>query len=126
MIFISLIITLFCFVYYMVSNNNKYVDKMKDLIIKNTDIQDIDYINKYEDNYIVMDMNNLYLINNDYKIIFNIELSKIHENKNNYDIIYRQEELMYFNDKYTDDKIIYEYYDLYTYEKIDTVLVGDG
>ncbi len=125
-IFISLIIVLFSLVCYMVNNNNKYVSKMEELIIKNTDIQNIDYINKYEDNYIVMDKEYVYLINRDFKIVFKIELTKIHENKNNYDIIYRQEELVYFNSKYTDDKIIYEYYDLYTYEKVDTVVVGDG
>ena len=57
-------------------------------------------------------------------MVLDIELSSIHKNTYNYDIIYKDNELMYFNDSKNDNKLIYEYYDLYTYKSIDRILVG--
>ena len=48
----------------------------------------------------------------------------VHKNSDNYDIVYRDNTLVYFNDKLDDKKLIYEYYDIYTYEVIDRVFVG--
>jgi len=123
-ILITLVLFSFLLIIYMINNDNKYYKSMKNDIIKNTELDYIDYINKYDNYYIVADNDYLYLIDIDYNMILDIELSSIYENTNDYDIIYKDSEFMYFNDYMEDNKLVYEYYDLYTYESIDRVLVG--
>ena len=105
--------------------NDKYINNLEKKIINNTEIELVNYVNEYDKYYIVSDNEYLYLINKEYKIIFDVDISKIHKNSRNYDIIYEDEKLMYFNDIYKDGKLVYEYYDLYTYELIHKVVVGD-
>jgi len=126
LLFISIIILSFILISYMVNNNNKYINNIKKDIINNTDIELINYINEYGNYYIVTDNEYLYLINNKYDIIVDIDFSIIHKNDKNYEIIYKDEKLIYFNDTYKSGKLIYEYYDLYTYELIDKIIVGDN
>lgn len=123
-IFVSVMIIIFLLINYMVINNNKYNNKLGEIIKDNTDIKDIKYINKYDKYYIVKDSNYLYLVTSEYDILLEIDLSLIHDNKNKYDIIYQNDLLMYFNDYYEDGKLVYEYYDIYSYELIDRVFVG--
>lgn len=108
----------------MVYRDNKYYNNMINDIVENTDIEKIDYINWYDDYYIVKDMEYVYLIQDNYNILLKLDLSIIHENTKNYDIVYRDDILVYFNDSYKDGKLVYEYYDIYTYEVIDKVVVG--
>lgn len=101
--------------------NNDIINKVKE----NTDIDNIKYINYYNDYYIILDSEKLYLINKEYKIISEIDKKKIYENNKNYDIIYNNEEIMYMNEEYIDDVLLYEYYDLYTYKHIKTIKIGE-
>lgn len=126
LVLVSIIILSFILISYMVNNNDKYIANLEKMIIDNTDIKLVNYVNKYGEYYIVSDKDNLYLVNMEYDIIFDIEKSKIHENSKNYDIIYKEDKLMYFNNIYDKDRLVYEYYDLYTYEIIDKVVVGDN
>lgn len=126
LVLVSIIILSFILISYMVNNNDKYIANLEKMIIDNTDIKLVDYVNEYDEYYIVSDKDNLYLVNMEYEIIFDIEKSKIHENSKNYDIIYKEDKLMYFNNIYDKDRLVYEYYDLYTYEIIDKVVVGDN
>ena len=48
----------------------------------------------------------------------------VSENINNYDIIYRDKKLMYFNESSKDDKLIYTYYDIKTYKEIESIIFG--
>ena len=89
-IFISVLIIIFIFVLYMDYNDKRYEDRLKNKIINNTDVKEIEYINYYDSYYIVMDMENIYVLDN----------------------------------KYIGKLLVYEYYDLYTYELYDRVLVG--
>ena len=125
-IFISIMIVSFLLINYMVTSNHSYIDSLEKKIIDNTEISSINYINEYGDYYIALDDKYLYLINKEYNIIFDVDLSLIHKNTKNYDIIYTNDTLMYFSDKYKNGKLVYEYYDLYTYELIDKILVGDN
>ena len=105
-------------------NNNSYEDKMiKNVSIK-CNIEDIKYINKYNDYYIVIDDNSLYLIDSNYKIISEMDKNLLYENTKNYDIIYRNGKLLYSDDIYKDGNLIYRYYDIYSYEMIDEILIG--
>lgn len=122
--FISILIILFLLIMYININNNKYNDKLENNIINNTEIKKIRYINKYDNYYIVTNNKYIYLIDSKYDIILKKDISLIHKNTNNYDIIYKDEYLMYFNDYIKDDILVYEYYDINTYELIDRVFVG--
>ena len=117
-----LIIVLFLILYI---DYNDYNDnnRLKNRIIKHTDIENVVYLNTYGDYYIVMDDDNLYVFDKKCVEILKIDKILIHKNSKNYDIIY-DEKPMYMNDYYKDNKLYYEYYDLYSYEKINEVVVG--
>ena len=119
-ILLIILILIICMDY----NDKKSTNKIINSIYKHTDINGIKYINRYDDYYIVLDNKKLYLINRDYDIIIEKEVSSLYDNKNNYDIIYKDEELMYFNDYIKDNKLVYEYYNIYNYKLIDRVFVG--
>lgn len=104
-------------------DKNDYKDIEKD-ILKNTDIKDIEYINKYDNYYIVMDKKKLYLYDNKYNEITNIDVDKLYENKNNYDIVYRNETIVYMDDYKSKKGLIFKYYDIYNYKLIDEIVVG--
>ena len=123
-IFISVLIIIFIFVLYMDYNDKRYEDRLKNKIINNTDIKEIEYINYYDSYYIVMDMENIYVLDNKYIELLKIDKILIHENKKKYDMIYKDGMVMYMNDYYKGKLLVYEYYDLYTYELYDRVLVG--
>ena len=107
----------------MIGNNNRYYDKIKKIIEEECKIDNIIYINKYNDYYIVMDKEYLYLINSEYRIISEIDNNLLYENKEKYDIIYDDEVFMYMDDEYIDDGVIYRYYDIYSYELINEIKV---
>lgn len=124
MVFIGIIVFLFVSKYVIVLIDYKYKDSLKNEILNNTDIKNILYVNKYDNHYLVKDKNYLYLFDTLYEEIIRISLDKIHKNTMNYDIVYRENTVMYM-DNYIDKKgIIYKYYDIYTYDIIDEVEVG--
>lgn len=108
----------------MIGNDNKYYDKIKKIIEEECKIDNIIYINKYNDYYIVKDKEYLYLINSEYRIISEIDNNLLYENKEKYDIIYDDEVFMYMDDEYIDNGVIYRYYDIYSYELINEIKVG--
>lgn len=108
----------------MVSIDNKYINKLEKDIYKNTEVKDIKYVNKYDNYYLVMNKDNIYLFNDGYEEITRISVNLMYENKNNYDIVYRNKTIMYMDNYKNDEGIIFKYYDIYTYEEVDTVVVG--
>ena len=88
------IITLYLLVCYQVWNDKRAVNKYNKLIIKNTSIEKVDYLNIYGDKYIVLTDDNLYVFDKEYHELLNIDKILIHDNKNNYDIVY-DDKLMY-------------------------------
>lgn len=123
-IFVSIIVFLFILILFMIWNDNRYCDKIEKIIEEECKIDNIIYINKYNDYYIVKDKEYLYLINSEYRIISEIDNNLLYENKENYDIIYDDEVFMYMDDEYIDGEIIYRYYDIYSYELINEIKVG--
>ena len=123
-IFISIILFLFIGIWIVVGVDRNSIKDIENDIIKNTDIKKIEYVNMYDGYYIVIDLNNLYLFNNKYEEIFEVERDKIYKNKNNYDIVYRNETIMYMDNYKKKDGLIFKYYDIYTYELIDEIVVG--
>jgi len=109
----------FLIISYMVNNNSKYLDNMEEKF----GIDNIKYINKYDNKYVLVDDEYLYLFDYDYRNIISISADKICE-KINFDIIYRNEEFQYLNDYYLDNNLIYEYYNVYNYKLIEKIVLG--
>lgn len=124
MIFIVVIITLFISMCIMVNIDNKYFNGLKKEISENTDITDIVYVNKYNEHYIAKDNEYIYLFNSNYEEITRIKLSLLYDNKKKYDIVYRDKTIMYMDNFKNKEGIIYRYYDIYTYELIDEIVIG--
>ena len=123
-IFILIILVIFISIYIVVRNDNKSINNIEKYIIKNNDINDIEYVNIYGDSYIVMDKEYLYLFNDKYEEIDRLDVKNIYDNKKNYDIVYRDNLFMYM-DSYNDkDGVIFKYYDILNYELVDEILVG--
>lgn len=117
------IIIIYLFICYQVWNDNEDIKKYNKLIIKNTDVNKINYLNIYGDKYIVMDDDSLYVFDKNYHELLDIDRILIHDNKNNYDIVYDLK-LMYQECIEKGNKIIYNYYDIYSYEFIKSVTLG--
>jgi len=125
-ILISIFIIVFLFLGYVVIKDNRYINKIERRIIKNTNVSTIKYLNKYDKYYIVLDNDYLYVFDKEYTNVLKIEEYLIHENSKNYDIIYQDEEIMYFNENYKNNKLIYRYYNIYTYELIKEIIIPGG
>ena len=120
----SILIIILGLIFYMNYNDKNYMENMKKKIIANTEIDKIEYINVYDNYYIVLSDEDLYLLDDKYNVVLDVEKFLIYENSKNYDIIYNDKHFMYLNDVYEDDQLIYEYYDIYTYKLIKRVIVG--
>lgn len=123
-IFIGIIILIFILILGMVRNNDKNYNKMIKEIENNALVKEVVYVNKYNNYFIVEDNEYLYLINDKYEIISEIDINLLYKNSKNYDIIYRDERFMYMEDNYKDGKLYYQYYDIYNYSLIDEIMVG--
>lgn len=120
--FISLLVMIFIFVMFTVNKNDKYNNDMVSYIKKNiTSLESINYINKYDNYYIVKDNLNVMVIDNDMNIVLSEKLSNIYSSYD--DIVYRLNKLMYVEKIIKDNKVTYNYYDIYNYEEIDSIVV---
>ncbi len=108
----------------LVYKNDKYYNDIEKNIIKKTDIKNINYVNGYGEYYIVRDNKYVYIFNHEYEEILKIDNILLYENKDNYDIIYDNEKVMYYHDYYEDGKLVVEYYDLYTYKLLKKIEVN--
>lgn len=109
---------MFFSVWVMVLFDSKSVKGLKLDILDNTYIKNIVYINKYDNYYLVMDDNYLYLFDLEYNELNKINRNELFNNKYDYDIIYKDGKIMYM-DNYIDKKgVIFKYYDIYTNELI--------
>jgi len=124
-IFILVILVIFISMNVMIYIDNRYILELEDRVKKNTDIKDIVYVNEYDKYYIVMDNKNLYLFNSDYIEINKIDIGKVYLNKKDYDIVYRDNMIMYMDSyKNKDKNVVFRYYDIYTDELLDELVVG--
>lgn len=119
-IFIIIVILLFGMIFFVTEIDNRDNKKLINDISNNTQIDNIKYINRYGEYYIVLNDKYLYAINREYKAISELDKILLYENKNNYDIIYDNELFMYMEEVNN----IYKYYDIYSYKFIHEVDIG--
>ena len=123
-IFIILLVFTLSAVLYMVYKDKNYLNRLKSKIIDNTAIKSVDYVNCYGEYYIVLDSDYLYLYDDKYQEILKEDRILLHENTNDYDIIYKNGKFMYYDSYMKDDVLVEQYYNLYDYQLLDEVLVG--
>lgn len=122
--FISILLVIFMAILYMTVDDSRYNDKIINNILKNTSVKKVNYLKKYNNYYIVMDKEYIYVFDLKYNEILSKDVMLIHGNDNNYDIIYKDDKLMYFNDYMKNDVLVYEYYDIDTYKLISRQYIG--
>ena len=124
LLLVSIFIICFIVISLIVKNDNKYMNKLISNILDNTDLLMVEYVNYYDGYYIVRDTDKLYLFNNKYVEILSINLSLLFNKYDKYDIVYRNNALMYMSEDKNKEGIVFKYYDIYTGECIDEVIMG--
>ena len=123
-LFVGIIVGLFICMLIIINLNDNYIDRLKNNIYKKTNIKDISYVNEYDNYYIVMDNENIYLFDDKYDEITRLKVNLVYKNKNNYDIVYRDKTIMYMDNYKNKEEIIFKYYDIHTYKEVDSVIIG--
>ena len=110
-----ILITGILYISYITNHNQDELDDITKSIQENYSIKDkITYTNRYGNYYIFTTASNVYVLNNEYKEIYQENLSHLAKNQENLAIIYKTNKLMYEKTIRKKDKITYEYYDALT------------
>lgn len=108
----------------MVGIDSKASSDIEKRILKNTDIEKINNVSVYDNYYIVSNADFLYLLDSKYEEVFKVDMKKVHENKNHYAFVYRDDTILYMDTYENKEGIVFKYYDIYSYKLVDTVVVG--
>lgn len=104
---------------YTINKNNKYQDDLEKQIKENYNLkEEITYLNQYGNYYIFTTKNNVIVLNKEYKEILKEDIEKISKNKDNYELIYKTNKLMYEETITKENKVTYIYYDAESLKKI--------
>ena len=106
-----ILITGILYISYITNHNQDELNDITKSIQENYSIKDkITYTNRYGNYYIFTTASNVYVLNNEYKEIYQENLSRLAKNQENLAIIYKTNKLMYEKTIRKKDKITYEYY----------------
>lgn len=119
MVFIVLILGIY--IYPSIKNDN-YQKRLISDIYKNTDIKDIEYLNKDNNYYVVKDSDKVIVLDLNYEEVYSIDKSKLKDN--DLDLVYRRNNL-YYEEKIKDgDNLTYNFYNIDNNELAYQVLLG--
>lgn len=119
MVFIVLILGIY--IYPSIKNDN-YQKRLISDIYKNTDIKDIEYLNKDNNYYVVKDRDKVIVLDLNYEEVYSIDKSKLKDN--DLDLVYRRNNL-YYEEKIRDgDNLNYNFYNIDNNELAYQVLLG--
>ena len=114
-------ITIILYISYITDYNNETLSNLTKEISKNYNTtEEITYSNQYGNYYIIKTPSKVIVLSKDYKEITKEELSKIKELPNKAELVYKTNKLMYEKTIKKNKKLIYEYYDALSGEKIKT------
>ena len=108
----------------MVGNDNKYKYGLEKLVLDNTNINEIYYVNYYDEHYIILDEKMMYLFDNEFNLIESIKKEKLFKDYDKYDIVYINETIMFMDSYKNKEGLIFKYYDIYTGDCIDEIILG--
>ena len=119
MVFIVLILGIY--IYPSIKNDN-YQKRLISDIYKNTDIKDIEYLNKDNNYYVVKERDKVIVLDLNYEEVYSIDKSKLKDN--DLDLVYRRNNL-YYEEKIRDgDNLTYNFYNIDNNELAYQVLLG--
>ena len=119
MVFIVLILGIY--IYPSIKNDN-YQKRLISDIYKNTDIKNIEYLNKDNNYYVVKDRDKVIVLDLNYEEVYSIDKSKLKDN--DLDLVYRRNNL-YYEEKIRDgDNLTYNFYNIDNNELAYQVLLG--
>lgn len=119
MVFIVLILGIY--IYPSIKNDN-YQKRLISDIYKNTDIKDIEYLNKDNNYYVVKDRDKVIVLDLNYEEVCSIDKSKLKDN--DLDLVYRRNNL-YYEEKIRDGyNLTYNFYNIDNNELAYQVLLG--
>lgn len=104
-IFLSIIFILLILLLY-ITNDNYYNNNISKSIKDNYANINLYYVNKYNDYYVFLSDENYGVLDGEYNGIMLISKSLVHGNTNNYDVIYKDNKLMYQEEVLDKDKLI--------------------
>ena len=107
---------------YPVNKNNNYSKSLINDVYKNTDIKDISYLNKEDNYYIVKSNDKVIILDNNYDVINSYDVSSLKNSDLN--LVYKRNNLYYEEVINSKDKIVYNYYDVYSYDLVYSSNVG--
>ncbi|CDE95825.1 MAG: hypothetical protein SO067_01605 [Bacilli bacterium] len=123
-IFLSITFILLMLLVYITNDN--YYNNISKSIKDNYANINLYYVNKYNDYYIFLSDENYGVLDGEYNEIMLISKSLVHDNTNNYDVIYKDNKLIYQEEVLDKDKLMINYYDIYTYQLDKTITMGEN
>lgn len=110
-VFILLILALSILIIPIKKNNN-YKEELVNTIYENTDIKEINYINKDNNYYILKTKEKVIVLDLNYEEKYTLEISKLKDS--DLELVYRRNNL-YFEEKIKEkEKVIYKFYNVET------------
>lgn len=125
-IIIFLSITFILLILLLYITNDNYYNNISKSIKDNYANINLYYVNKYNDYYIFLSDENYGVLDGEYNEIMLISKSLVHDNTNNYDVIYKDNKLIYQEEVLDKDKLMINYYDIYTYQLDKTITMGEN
>lgn len=119
LIIITIIVISLLLLSYINNRNHNYLDNISKDIKKHYKIKEkITYSNIYGNYYIFTTKDKVIVLNKEYEEVLENEINILAENKNNYELIYKNSKLMYEETILKKDKLTYKYYDATSYKLI--------
>ena len=106
---------------YTINKNNNYQEKLLNRVKKYYPNAKIDYINYQDDYYIYTTKEEIIILDKNFIEITKEKKLNLKQKKDNYEIVYKKEKIVYEETIQKKDKIIYTYYDAKTGEKINSI-----
>lgn len=94
--------------------NNNYKKELYDIIYQNTDYTGITYLNRDNNYYVIKTKDKLVVLDLNYEEELSVDIKELHES--NLELVYRRNNLYYEEKVKEDEKIVYNFYDVYTNE----------
>lgn len=121
-IILFILILVFISIIYPVMRNEDYNKKLFDDVYNNSNIKNINYVNKSNNYYIVKNDKEIVVMDLNYDKINSVNISDIYDS--DLDIVYRRGNI-YYEEKVNDkDKLIYKYYNINNGEFVFDITVG--
>lgn len=122
LLIILIIIIPLSIILYPVIKNNNYKKELYETIYKNTDYKEITYLNKDNNYYILKVKDKVIVLDLNYEEKLSLDKKELYES--NLDLVYRRNNLYYEEKVKEDEKLVYNFYDVYTNELSYTRVLG--